>query len=72
MASKSDKVIFVSIDMKQRQPLPKLSVTDVLYCRQVWLYNITFVINSKGIEHLNTCYTYTWLQTDSGRRPDEV
>lgn len=55
MASKSDNVISVAFDMMQTQPLPKLSVTDVFYCRQVWLYNITFVINSKGIENPNTC-----------------
>jgi len=42
------------------------------YCNQVWLYNITFVINSKGIENPNTCYTYTWKETESGRGPDEV
>lgn len=72
MASKSSSVISVAFDMMQTQPLPKLSVTDVFYCRQVWLYNITFVINSKGIENPKTCYTYTWLETESGRGPDEV
>lgn len=72
MASKSDNVVSVAFDMMQTQPLPKLSVTDVFYCRQVWLYNITFVINSEGIENPNTCYTYTWLETESGRGPDEV
>lgn len=72
MAEKTDKVVSVSFDMMQTQPLPKLSVTDVFYCRQVWLYNITFVINSEGIENPSTCQTYTWLETESGRGPDEV
>jgi len=29
------KVVSVSYDMMQTQPLPKLSVTDIFYCRQV-------------------------------------
>lgn len=72
MAEKKEKVVSVSFDMMQTQPLPKLSVTDVFYCRQVWLYNITFVINSEGVENRNTCHTYTWLETESGRGPNEL
>ncbi|KAL4099054.1 hypothetical protein QTP88_023549 [Uroleucon formosanum] len=71
MASKSDNVVSVAFDTMQTQPLPKLGVTDVFFCLQIWLYNITFVINSKGIENPNTCYTHTWLETVSGRGPDD-
>lgn len=49
MAEKKEKVVSVSFDMMQTQPLPKLSITDVFYCQQVWLYNITCVINSEGV-----------------------
>jgi len=40
-------IINISFDMMQNQPLPKLSVTDTFYSRQVWLYNLTFVLNSE-------------------------
>lgn len=35
----------ISFDMIQNQAIPKLSITDTFYNRQIWLYNLTFVIN---------------------------
>lgn len=61
----------VGRDWIDRLPLPKLSVTEVFYSRQVWLYNLTFVIPAptQGPEN---CYLYTWTECDSGRGPNEV
>lgn len=54
--------IHVSFDMMQNQPLPKLSGTDTFYSRQIWLYNLTFVINSEQYQSPDNCYLYTWLE----------
>lgn len=64
--------IHVSFGMMQNQPLPKLSVTDTFYSRQIWLYNLTFVINSEQYQSPENCYLYTWLENESGRGPNEV
>jgi len=64
-------IININFDMMQNQPLPKLSVTDTFYSRQVWLYNLTFVLNSEK-QNPDSCYMYTWLETQSGRGPNEV
>jgi hypothetical protein len=63
--------ISCSFDMMQTQPLPKLSVTDVFYSRQVWLYNLTFVISDSNQKPEN-CILYSWNETESGRGPNEV
>jgi len=60
-----------SFDMMQTQPIPKLSVTDVFYSRQVWIYNLTFVISDSNQDKEN-CILYTWNESDSGRGPNEV
>jgi len=57
--------------MMQTQPIPKLSVTDVFYSRQVWIYNLTFVISDSNQDKEN-CILYTWNESDSGRGPNEV
>jgi len=60
-----------SFDMMQTQPLLKLSVTDVFYSRQVWIYNLTFVVS--GSDQLNDkCFLYIWNEAESGRGPNEI
>ncbi|KAE9522132.1 hypothetical protein AGLY_017476 [Aphis glycines] len=61
-----------TIYMMQNQPLPKLSVTEVFYSRQVWLYNLTFVITSAERQTIDNCFLYTWLESNSGRGPNEI
>jgi len=60
-----------SFDMMQTQPIPKLSVTTVFYSRQVWIYNLTFVISDLN-QGPDNCILYTWNESDSGRGPNEV
>lgn len=64
--------INVSFDMMQNQAIPKLSVIDTFYSRQAWIYNLTFVINFKENQSSDNCFLYTWLETQSGRGPNEV
>lgn len=71
LKEKTPDTITCSFDMMQTQPLPKLSVTEVFYSRQVWLYNLTFVI-SESIHGPAENYLYTWTETESGRGPNEV
>jgi hypothetical protein len=56
--------------MIQNQSLPKLRITETFYNRQIWLYNLIFVLNSK-IEKPDNCSIYIWLETESGRGPNE-
>lgn len=49
MKETNEKSINISFDMMQNQPLPKLSITETFYSKQVLLYNLTFVLNSKQL-----------------------
>lgn len=71
MKKTTENSINISFDMMQNQPLPKLSITETFYSRQIWLYNLTFVLNSE-LQNPENCFTYTWLETESGRGPNEV
>lgn len=71
LKEQSPDSINCSFDMMQTQPIPKLSVTDVFYSRQVWIYNLTFVISDLN-QGPDNCILYTWNETDSGRGPNEV
>ncbi|KAJ8882522.1 hypothetical protein PR048_014333 [Dryococelus australis] len=47
------------------------TVSEVFYARQVWLYNLTFVLNEKDQNTSNTS-VYTWTEDESGRGCNEV
>lgn len=64
-------VIKVSFDMEQNQPLPKLRVSEVFYARQIWVYNLTFVLMQDTQDVTNT-FVYTWTENQSGRGSNEV
>lgn len=64
-------VVKVCFDMQQNQPLPKLSISDVYYMRQLWLYNLTFVIIGEKQNEENT-FAYTWTENESGKGSNEV
>lgn len=67
-----DNTVHVSFDMMQNQPLPKLSVTEISYSRQAWLYNLTFIINSEKNQSKKNSFLYTWLETESSSGPNEI
>lgn len=72
LSTKEDGVITVCFDMMQNQPLPKLNVSDVFYCRQVWLYILNFVICSENDQKKENNFVYSWLETQGGRGPNEI
>jgi len=71
MKIKNKNTINIAFNMMQNQPIPKLSVTEVFYSRQVWVYNLTFVLTTEKQIPQN-CHMYTWTETESGRGPNEV
>ncbi|KAE9524150.1 hypothetical protein AGLY_015515, partial [Aphis glycines] len=54
----------------QNQLIPKLSVTEVFYSKQVWVYNLTFVLTTEK-QILQNCHIYTWTEIESERGPNE-
>ncbi|KAK5648380.1 hypothetical protein RI129_003272 [Pyrocoelia pectoralis] len=71
MKTESADTIKIVFDMQQNQPLPKLSVGEVFFSRQVWLYNLTIMIHKRKQEK-KYIFHYVWLETESGRGANEV
>lgn len=64
-------VIKCSFDMQQNQPLPKLRVGEVFYARQIWVYNLTFVV-MENVQNESNTFVYTWTEDQSGRGSNEI
>lgn len=70
--SKVDRsVLCVVFDMQQNLPLPKINITETYYSRQLWLYNLCFVIHDFG-QSKRQVFFYNWLETSSGKGSNEV
>jgi len=70
---KDPNTVTISFDMQQNQPLPKLSIGEVFYARQIWLYNLTFVRQTEDdTQTKNDVSIYTWLEMEAGRGSNEV
>lgn len=66
-------VIKICFDMQQNQPLPKLSISDVYYMRQIWLYNLMIMVHaSDGSQNKEDMFAYTWTENLSGKGSAEV
>lgn len=61
----------VVLDMMQNAPLPKTNVTEAYYSRQLWLYNLGFVIHSYNMSRRNV-FLFTWLESEGGKGSNEV
>jgi len=67
------ETITVSFDIQKNQPLLKLSISEVFYARQVWLYNLTAVRQTDdNTQSKADVSIYTWLETEAGRGSNEV
>ena len=61
----------VVFDMQQNQPLPKTNVTEAYYKRQLWIYNLAFVIHD-GRKNRRKDRFYTWTKNQTGKGSNEV
>lgn len=61
----------VTFDMQQNMPLPKTNVTEAYYKRQIWLYNLAFVIHDYD-QNPRKVRFYTWTENQSGKGSNEV
>lgn len=64
-------VLCVAFDIQQNQPLPKVSVTEAFYSRQLWIYNAGFVIH-EPTQNPKNVFLYTWNEWETGRGSNEV
>jgi hypothetical protein len=71
LKTNTEGVVKVAFDMQQNQPLPMIRVTETFYARQIWLYNLTFIIHEDKQDKNNT-FIYSWTEDQSGRGSNEV
>lgn len=68
-----DNVIKICFDCQQNQPLPKLSVGEVFYSRQAWLYNLCIMQHKPNMkQNKDDIEFYVWLENQSGRGANEI
>lgn len=77
LSKNEDEVLTVSIDMQLNQPLPMLKISETFYARQIWLYNITFVVKdideeNKVRQNVGNTFIYTWTEAQSPRGSNEI
>lgn len=66
-----EHVLKIAFDMQQNQPLPIVKVTETFYARQIWLYNLTFVIHD-GKQNKDNVHIYSWTENQFGRGSTKV
>lgn len=64
--------ITVAFDMQQNQPLPKVAVGEAFYARQIWVFNLTFVVHADKTQPKEKVHIYTWDETHAGRDSNTV
>lgn len=70
---RSDTLSIV-FDIEQNLPLPKIGLGQEYYKRQLWLYNLTFVVNEmhKDNNKKRNILLYTWAEHESNKGSNEV
>lgn len=63
-AKSLDNIVFITIDMQQTMPLPKVTTSNALYLRQMWFYNFGIHDVIKSLE--NACFC-TWTEDIANR-----
>lgn len=72
MNTHKENTFKVCFDCQQNQPLPKMSIGEVFYSRQVWLYNLGIVHHQQKKQSREDTNFYVWLETQSGRGCNEI
>lgn len=68
-AKTSENTAFITIDLQQTMPLPKLTTSKSFYLRQLWFYNFGLNIIQKNVEIATFC---TWTEDVANRGSAEV
>nr|CAI5842963.1 unnamed protein product [Callosobruchus analis] len=68
-AKTTDNLVYLTIDMQQTMPLPKLTTSKVFYLRQLWFYNFGIHIVAKNTEKASFC---TWTEDMANRGSVEI
>ncbi|XP_041971453.1 uncharacterized protein LOC121738382 isoform X2 [Aricia agestis] len=69
MAVSGQNMTYISFDMQQTQPLPKIPVSKAFYLRQIWFYNEGIHIVDKNGHRSYFC---TWTEDCGGKGSVEV
>lgn len=68
-ALKDKNECYITVDLQQTMPLPKLTTSKAFYLRQIWFYNLGIhVITTKGHQSV----MQTWTEDVAGRGSAEV
>ena len=55
--------------MQHNLPLPKISNCVIVFARQVWKYNLTFVLHAHAMifidNNTSNVHIYSWLETEN-------
>lgn len=65
-------VLTVAFDLQKNLPLPKTNVGEEYYCRQLWMYNLAFVIDSPKPSRQKNVFMYNWMEHQSGKGSNEI
>lgn len=68
-ASNNPQLMYLTIDLQQTMPLPKLTTSKAFYLRQMWFYNLG--IHSISTKH-DEPFFFTWTEDVAGRGSQEV
>jgi len=67
--ARNGRGIYLTFDMQKTLPLPKLSVGDAFYLRQLWLYNVGVHMIQQSSE---MPMFHIWTENEARRGPSEV
>lgn len=68
-AKNSNNFAYMTMDLQQTMPLPRLSTSKAFYLRQMWLYNFGIHIITKEGDKSVMC---SWTEDQAGRGSSEV
>jgi len=64
-----EEAIYLTFDMQKTLPLPKLSVGEAFYLRQLWLHNVGVHMIKQTAE---LPMFHIWTENEAKRGPNEV
>ena len=67
--ARDGKKITIAFDMEKTLPLPKLTVEDAFYLRQLWLYNLGVHVVSDKVDK---AHFHIWTENEGRRGANEV